>query len=90
MSDHVSTPWYSNGTAVYMGGDGGFSLRCCPSPEDNAKYIVKDVNYHERLVEVLRACVESLENKDETLGCIDNIVSDSAISLLIELDSEND
>ncbi len=66
MNDKVNPrPWYANEHAVYMGADGGFSLRCCPNPEANARHIVKCVNLHDELVEALDAivCADSPENE---------------------------
>lgn len=66
MSEHNETPWYANGPAVYMGADGGFSLRCCPNPEANARHIVHCVNNHERLVEALRNTLRVIDGEDGT------------------------
>lgn len=59
--EHNDTTWYANGHAVYMGADGGFSLRCCPNPEANARHIVHCVNNHERLVQMLTRTVNECE-----------------------------
>lgn len=61
---HTPPPWYANEHAVYMGADGGFSLRCCPNPDSNAKFIVTAVNYHDRLREALRGALNAKSMED--------------------------
>ena len=84
MSDYVKPPWYANGHAVYMGADGGFSLRCCPNPEDNARYIVHCVNNHEKYIQALSRLVWACKNLEYEAGRVD-IPLAHAESLLEEL-----
>lgn len=45
MSEHTSEPWKFSETRVYFPGiQGGFDLRYCPAPRDNARRIVACVN----------------------------------------------
>lgn len=81
MSEHSETPWYANGHAVYMGADGGFSLRCCPSPEENAKFIVTAVNYHHRL----RGMLGEIITDSEAFGCPTVDTLNEIERLLVEL-----
>ena len=63
MSKHTPTPWEARECLVYMGNEGGFSLKHCPTPEANAKHIVKCVNEHEALKaenERLRSTISTL------------------------------
>ena len=89
---HTKTPWTHNNYRELIGADGeqivvsalGISHSCVGSDEGkaNAEHIVKAVNNHEALCELLHACAMQLSIEDGATRRMDCILARRAFELL--------
>jgi hypothetical protein len=71
MTEHTKEPWRHHGTTVILGdNEGGFDIRYCPSPEENARRIVLGKMPQTRAANALAESLEAAGLQASPVACL--------------------